>query len=176
MWRSRFRSVAVLAGGIATPLGAQAWTRDWPQAGDAVRISSNAPSLDRARMTFSRQSNDTLVFARRSAISRSSVETPVALANITRLEMPDIPSTGNGPRIRAAAAGFVLGAAVGGTYMWRSTEFRCLETDTCGEFYELEKLGRALVGGVLGGVVGGGTGWVIRRHGNEKWRTVHSRP
>lgn len=161
---------------LARSLSAQTWTRDWPQAGDPVRVSSNTPSMDRERLTFRRQANDTLVFQRSSGLSRSSVETPVALTDITRLELPGIPATGNGPRIRAAAVGFVVGALLGGTIMYRTTDLSCHRTDTCGEFADFDKFARGIVGGIGGGLAGATTGWVVRRRSNERWRTVHPKP
>ena len=163
---------SVIACGSA---GGQAWTRDWPQTGDPVRVSSATPALERARMTFQRQLGDTLVFSRSAGFSRRRVETSVALAEVTRLEMPGIPKTGHGRHTRGAIAGFVIVGLVTGAIMYSTADFSCRTTDTCSEFGpEFEQAARGVIGFLGGGVIGSVAGWTIAgHHANERWRTVH---
>jgi hypothetical protein len=161
---------------LPIPLSAQAWTRDWPQAGDQVRVSSSVPPNDRARMTYGRQANDTLFFTRSSGLSRSKVEA-IALANITRLEMPDIPNHSSASRMRAAAVGGLIGMVAGASFMYASTgNTSCRETDTCSEFEGLARFFATIVGAAGGAGIGSATGWIVTRRSPERWRTVRSNP
>ena len=166
---------AILTLALAAPLQGQAWTRDWPQSGDAVRVTASAPPFDRARMTFQRQTNDTLIFSRTAGLSRQRVETAVALRDISRLEMPGIPKSQYRRGVQGAITGLVIGGLAVGSAMYFTTDFSCHETDTCPEYGapEFEQKVRGVVGFLGGGLLGSVVGFSIgNRHAHETWRIV----
>jgi hypothetical protein len=170
--RMRRGAMSLVAGlvAIATPIHAQAWTRDWPQAGDEVRVSSGVPPLARARMTFRRQVNDTLVFARASGLSREKVETAIALTSITRLEMHGMPDVSRHRRAAVIGKGIAIGAVGGGLIGYLSRGCG----DQCGYFGPgFDRAVKTAAGVLAGALVGGITGGVVGRNASETWRDIH---
>ena len=138
-----------------------------------MRVTSAVPPWNRARVTLVRQANDTLVFSHYSAFSPGKQETAITLANISRLELPDIPMRDNRKRAAAVGKGVLIGGLAGGALGFAARTCN----DNCGYFGPgFNRAVHTAFGVLAGGLVGGIVGGVAGRHSSEKWRTVHPRP